>query len=138
VPDIRVVIDDHAVKLLADHPAVRAAIDRTQGELVNEMKRRCPVSPVGSGHETGHLRSSIRAFRQGDGSIIIGPTADYARYVIEGTPPHEIRSHGPWPLRNRETGRVFGPVVHHPGTQANPFVREAATEVASRHAGGQA
>jgi hypothetical protein len=102
---------------------------------VNEMKRRCPVSPVGSDHDSGHLRSSVQAFRQGDG-IIIGPTADYARFVVEGTRPHIIRSHGPWPLRNRATGQVFGPEVHHPGTRANPFVSEAAREVAARHAGG--
>jgi hypothetical protein len=42
-----------------------------------------------------------------------------------GTRPHIIRSHGPYPLRNRRTGQVFGPVVHHPGTQPRPFLRPA-------------
>jgi hypothetical protein len=130
---VRVQFDEHAIRLLAEDPAVRAAMDRTSAQIVNEMKRRCPVSPVGSGHESGHLRSSIHAFRQGDG-ILIGPTASYARYVVEGTPPHIIRSHGPWPLRD-EHGHVFGRVVHHPGTRAQPFVSEAAQAVAASNQG---
>jgi hypothetical protein len=75
---------------------------------------------------SGYLRSSVKAMRLPDGSIVVGPTAPYAKYVIEGTRPHEIRSHGPWPLRNRATGQVFGPRVHHPGTAANNFVLKAA------------
>src|SRR5262249_39040616 len=131
--DVRVTFDEHAISLLARDPGVQAFMDRLAGELVNEMKRRCPVSPVGRLHRSGTLRSSIHAFRQGDGSILVGPTADYAGYVIEGTPPHIIRSHGPWPLRNRETGAVYGPVVHHPGTRSQPFVWEALQAVAARH-----
>ena len=50
---------------------------------------------------------------------------DYAASVEMGSRPHVIRSHGPWPLRNRETGQVFGQVVHHPGTKAQPFMRPA-------------
>jgi hypothetical protein len=74
---------------------------------------------------SGYLRSSIHAFRLPDGSVIIGPTAPYGKFVNDGTLPHEIHSHGPWPLRNRATGQVFGPVVHHPGTRAQPFIQQA-------------
>jgi hypothetical protein len=163
--DARVVLDDAAIRLLVDAPSVRAAMSRVSAELVREMKRRCPVSkqvPVyaiaaaraeGRKHRrdrvanpvahagdfplrpSGYLRSSIRAVQLGDGSILIGPHAKYAEYVVRGTIPHEIVSHGPWPLRNRETGRVFGPHVHHPGTRAVPFPYEAAQEVAHRYAG---
>jgi hypothetical protein len=76
-------------------------------------------------HPSGYLRSSIHAFRQGDGSIIIGPTADYGEYVNDGTPPHEISSTGPWPLRNRASGQVFGRHVHHPGTRPVHFVERS-------------
>lgn len=77
---------------------------------------------------SGNLRRSIRSFRLSDGGAIIGPTAWYAKYVNNATRPHEIRSHGPWPLRNRATGQVFGPVVHHPGTIGSHFIeRTAAT-----------
>jgi len=75
---------------------------------------------------SGTLRSSINAFRMPDESIIIGPTAPYAKYVNNNTVPHVIRSTGPWPLRNRATGQVFGPVVHHPGTRGSHFIERTA------------
>jgi hypothetical protein len=78
---------------------------------------------------SGFLRSSIHAFREPDGSIIVGPTAPYARWVNDGTPPHDIDSTGSWPLRNRATGQVFGPHVHHPGTKAVHFIERAAEAV---------
>jgi|SRR5215472_18365567 len=78
---------------------------------------------------SGYLRNSIHAFRMPDHSIVVGPTADYAKYVLEGTEPHEIHSTGSWPLRNRATGQVFGPKVNHPGTRPQPFVAEAAESV---------
>ena len=55
----------------------------------------------------------------------------YAGFVSRGTRPHIIRSTGPWPLRNRDTGQVFGPVVNHPGAKPNNYL-----EVALRSAGG--
>lgn len=75
---------------------------------------------------SGTLRNSIRAFRESDESILVGPTAPYAEYVEEDTRPHVIRSTGPWPLRNRRTGQVFGPVVNHPGTTGQHFIRDTA------------
>jgi hypothetical protein len=42
-----------------------------------------------------------------------------------GTKPHVIESHGDYPLRNRETGQVFGRRVNHPGTKAQPHIRPA-------------
>jgi len=81
---------------------------------------------------SGFLRSSIRRFRMPDGSIIVGPTADYAEYVNNGTPPHGIDSTGPWPLRNRATGQVFGPHVNHPGTPATHFIERAAESIQGR------
>jgi hypothetical protein len=56
------------------------------------------------------------------GGYLIGPTANYGKWVNNGTPPHIIRSTGPWPLRNRATGQIFGPLVHHPGTKGAHFV----------------
>lgn len=75
---------------------------------------------------SGYLRSSIHAFRQADGSIIVGPTAPYAKFVNDDTEPHVIKSTGPWPLRNRASGQVFGPVVHHPGTKGAHFIEQTA------------
>lgn len=145
--EITVKWDDAAVKLWAEHgPEPMAAMDEISGRLVNTMKALCPVSKVepvyASGGATvpggvrypgdfplrpsGYLRSSIHAFRLPDGSVLIGPTAPYAEYVNNGTPAHSIDSTGPWPLRNRATGQVFGPHVDHPGTKATHFIERAA------------
>jgi hypothetical protein len=81
---------------------------------------------------SGYLRSSIVRVRAPDGSWLIGPTAPYASYVNDGTPPHGIDSTGPWPLRNRASGQVFGPHVNHPGTAPAHFIERAAESIAGR------
>lgn len=144
----RVEWNDRAVHAIGD-PNANAALARElyllAARIHLNMKRLCPVSPVVPVYArggrpvpggrryagdfplrpSGHLRQSIKRYRLGDGSWIIGPTADYAEYVNSGTVPHEIRSHGPWPLRNRATGQVFGRIVHHPGTRGVHFVERA-------------
>jgi hypothetical protein len=127
---VKVIWDDAAVHLWSHaDPSCLAALDAAAAALTLAMKRRCPVSPVGALHQSGFLRSSIRAFRLPDGSIIVGPTAPYAEYVTDGTAPHIIHSKGPWSLHNAETGQYFGPEVHHPGTAPNHFVVEAVGDV---------
>jgi len=149
---IRVVFDQAAIKAMAGSAGVQAALDQVAGRAVNAVKRAAPVSkvqpiyatrgatvPGGTRHAgdaplrpSGYLRSSVHAFRVGHDRII-GPTADYGGFVVEGTPAHSIDSTGPWPLRNRATGQVFGPHVNHPGTQANDFItRGMETMAASR------
>lgn len=66
------------------------------------------------------------------GGYMIGPTANYGKWVNNGTPPHIIRSTGPWPLRNRATGQVFGPLVHHPGTKGSHFVERTVLDIRGR------
>jgi hypothetical protein len=127
-----VVFNDAAVAGLHDSAAVRAVLDRVAADAVRTMKFLCPVSPVGPLHRSGNLRSSIHAFRQPDGDVLVGPTADYAEYVEYDTRPHLITSHGPWPLRNRETGQVFGRVVHHPGTRGQHFIQKTADSFEGR------
>jgi hypothetical protein len=124
--NIRVVINPAGVALLPRLPQVQAAAARLAGQIEARMKELCPVSPPGPLHRSGALRASISSSRRADGSWRIGPHRSYGRYVNEGTPPHIIRSHGRWPLRNRETGQVFGPIVHHPGTRAVHFIERAA------------
>jgi hypothetical protein len=50
------------------------------------------------------------------------PKAAYAAYVEFGTAPHIIQAVNARVLANKNTGQVFGPVVKHPGTKANPFL----------------
>jgi hypothetical protein len=98
-------------------------------------KRRCPVSPDGShGRPSGYARSKI-GWRLGRDDIslyvdVVSPalTPDgkpYGLFIEVGTDPHVIESHGPYPLRNRRTGQVFGRRVQHPGTEPQPYLRPA-------------
>lgn len=89
--------------------------------------RVCPI-------DTGALRSTITgeaARDRMDCRLSAGDTVvDYAAVVEVGGRAHIIRSHGPWPLRNRETGQVFGQVVRHPGTPAQPYLRPGVMAIA--------
>lgn len=135
--DVHVVWDDAAVQLSCDDPAgpIQRALDQLADGVVHSQKYRCPVSPIGPLHRSGELRSSIRKFRQPGGSILVGPTkqvegGDFLGTMMEvGTPPHIIRSKGPWSLHNRETGQFFGRVVHHPGTRPHPFIRPSVDDL---------
>lgn len=56
---------------------------------------------------------------------------DYAAMVHEGTRPHVIRPRQANALRFQVGSRtVFAKSVHHPGTKARPFLRNAADQVA--------
>lgn len=120
-----------------NQPAIRALLTSPDGPVAKELiraaqvvtkgaKRRCPVSPAGSGgNRSGHLRSSIGwDLNVNPLYTDVGTDVSYALYPEYGTKPHVIRSKGPWPLRDSK-GRVFGPVVHHPGTRATPYLRPA-------------
>lgn len=107
-----------------------------RAEIVTQgAKRRAPVSPDGShGRGSGYMRSHI-GWRYGRDTLglyaVVESTArtpdgaPYALFVEVGTRPHEIRTKGRYPLRNRKTGQVFGPVVDHPGTAPQPYLRPA-------------
>lgn len=80
------------------------------GDLVSTIKMRFPGGLVG------------QVTVGGRGPLV--QSAPYWRFVEYGTAPHWIDSTGPWPLRD-EYGNVFGRRVWHPGTTANPFMRNA-------------
>lgn len=99
----------------------------------NAVRQEAPVDAQGGG---GALkRSVVMRARDGAGrftsqagrnpaivSFEIAVEVPYASYVIRGTKPHTIKSHGPWSLHNRKTGAFFGHMVRHPGAKANNFI----------------
>jgi hypothetical protein len=70
---------------------------------------------------TGYLVQNW-AFEVGNLQARWYPKAQYAPYVEFGTAPHIIKATNKRVLANAQTGDVFGPIVHHPGTKANPFL----------------
>lgn len=79
---------------------------------------------------TGNLRSSQFSRIESAGMIVRGTLenrASYARYVHDGTRPHEISARNATVLRfpGHDGQPVFRAVVHHPGTRPRPFLLEA-------------
>jgi hypothetical protein len=99
---------DHLCHLIAE---------QVTDEVFDDALVGCPV-------DEGELIASLDASVTGsDGRVSVG--TDHWRFVEYGARPHIILSHGPWPLRNRKTGQVFGPIVHHPGSPEQAFMRRA-------------
>ena len=134
---VQLVFDEAAMAELLHGPAGPVArMLETKGEIVTQGgKRRAPVSPDGSnGRPSGYLRSQIY-WKLGADAIVLfvdiftpATTPDGFPYGLAqevGTAPHVIASHGNYPLRNARTGQVFGPIVNHPGTAAQPHIRPA-------------
>jgi hypothetical protein len=92
-------------------------VERVTREVHGDARRGAAV-------DTGEMLSSIRWEMRGDDGYVLVSAPHWAT-VEYGSAPHVIESHGPWPLRNAETGEVFGRRVHHPGTPAQPFMRPA-------------
>lgn len=106
-------------------------IRRVHGNLTSRIAR---LAKEKAPSDSGHLRSLIRedqAFFGGMLTMYGGVTshADYSAAVHDGSRPHEIRAHGTGGLSFPWHGRqAFFRSVHHPGTKANPFLRDAARE----------
>ncbi len=98
------------------------AINRIVLKVERDAKRNAPVNKRGGG---GNLRQSIKSSMIGiaRGKVEVG--ADYGVYVHEGTRPHIIRVRQRKVLADKRQGKIFGKVVQHPGTKANPFLQKA-------------
>lgn len=93
---------------------------RVGSETVNEAKK---ISP----YKTGNLKKDIQVISVNDKSVTIGNTtlAPYAKFVHYGTKPHIIKVKKAKALANKKSGLVFGKKVNHPGTKANPYLKNA-------------
>ena len=81
---------------------------------------------------TGYLASTV--YKQvSDNEGVVGVAASYARVVVEGSAPHEIRPANGGVLAFMIAGKmVFTPIAHHPGTKPNPFMQNALEEAQSK------
>ena len=75
--------------------------------------------------KTGYLASTVYK-KVTDSEGFVGVAASYAKFVVEGTAPHEIRAAEGGVLSFMVAGKhIFTPIVHHPGTKPNPFLQNA-------------
>ena len=112
------------VRLARESHRVRsAAIDHA----ADTAQRLCAV-------DTGALISTIEGAAEVDSMasrLSAGDAVtDYAAVVELGGRPHEIRSHGAYPLRDGD-GNTYGRVVQHPGTPAQPYLRPGVMSIAA-------
>lgn len=95
-----------------------------RGQLVLEQMYR--EAPKDTGLLQATFRLQARTAGGGYGATVIAGregVTDYLRYILEGTPPHEIRARRARALRFVAGGRVrFATRVRHPGTAANDFI----------------
>jgi len=108
---------------------ISRAVEQSVFLVEGEAKRLAPVNKQTGG---GNLRQSIKASMKTSyvGEVDVG--AKYAAAVHEGTRPHVIEARNKKVLANRRQGQFFGKKVNHPGTKAQPFLREAAEKSALR------
>lgn len=103
------------VRFIAED-AMLLGTDQTRNDIAS-------TAPIASGRLAGAFTQTLSAGGDRITATISNNTA-YARYVTEGTAPHEIRAVNAktlafyWP----KAGRTVFPVsVQHPGTQPNLF-----------------
>ena len=88
------------------------------------LKAKAPVAKENG----GRLRESIRHKQLNGGGLTVTfyTEVPYAKYVLDGTRPHEIRPRTAKALHWKGAGGdVFAQVVNHPGTKANKFPERA-------------
>jgi hypothetical protein len=114
-------IDHGAIERLPGSEPVDGPVRRCADTIFAESQVRVPVD---SGHlrETGFVDGGSSEYR-------IGYTAEYAAYVEFGTGPHIIHADPGGELAFAGAGgMVFTDEVHHPGTEAEPYLGPAATK----------
>jgi hypothetical protein len=102
--------------------AARAWADQVGPLVKRELQNKAPVSPNGDGalRKSVRYRSKVLASR----AEITFTAVDYARFVIDGTPAHEIRPRNKRALWWEGAAHPV-PMVRHPGTRPNDFVTRA-------------
>lgn len=105
---------------LANYPAISAPIIQraiVAAQAILAKSTTGATVPI----RTGYLVQNW-AFEVGNLQARWYPKASYAPFVEFGTAPHEIRPVNKRVLANAKTGEIYGKLVHHPGTRANPFM----------------
>jgi HK97 gp10 family phage protein len=112
-----------------DFEAVAETLDDETKQLL--VKRLAEVAYYeafyGAPWKSGRLARSIVVEVDEDGEAKIQALAPYAKFVVEGTRPHEIHPAGASVLvfKARSGDLVFTRLVRHPGTKPNPFLQRA-------------
>src|ERR1019366_7757339 len=104
---------------------------KAANEIRNQAVLASPVenSSIGGWGQAGALRAGwqIRTKRLGrmNAFIEVFNPVPYASIIEYGTKPHLIVAKNKKVLANFKEKKIFGKVVHHPGTKPHPMLRPA-------------
>jgi hypothetical protein len=115
------------------YPNFNHMLNGAGGMVDNNMRRRALTVQAAArrqvGKRTGFLAKSIHSRRSRDtfGPYwYVGSTVSYAYMHHEGTRPHVIARSGGGKLRFATSGGiVFAPIVRHPGTKPNRYLKDS-------------
>ena len=115
------------------YPNFNHMLNGAGGMVDNNMRRRALTVQAAArrqvGKRTGFLAKSIHSRRSRDtfGPYwYVGSTVSYAYMHHEGTRPHTIMRSGGGKLRFATSGGiVFAPIVRHPGTRPNRYLKDS-------------
>jgi len=115
------------------YPNFNHMLNGAGGMVDNNMRRRALTVQAAArrqvGKRTGFLAKSIHSRRSRDtfGPYwYVGSTVSYAYMHHEGTRPHTIMRSGGGKLRFATSGGiVFAPIVRHPGTKPNRYLKDS-------------
>lgn len=126
------------VKFAATWVRQVAGIADPKMRVVAELVKRYQVEHIPVGHDVSHSREPGYARDRIAVRVTIGPNGfkvfevgsdattpegfPYPVVLDVGSRPHEIESHGDYPLRTAD-GEVLGKKVNHPGTQPTNWCR---------------
>lgn len=123
--------------VVIDTTAIRKALVELNGDLQTAAAKSLDEATEAAAQDarattefkdrTGELRQSIESGR-GTGAAFtsfVRAGAAYASFVEDGTPPHEIVSHGGMLSFVVNGQRIFRRKVNHPGTSPRPFMEHA-------------
>ena len=119
-----------SVSVRLDRRAVERLLRLPGGLVDRNMRRRVDrAAQVARRTAPGSMGDFISSSFERRGNDPIGTITSRhpaTIYVVSGTRPHTIRPVRAQALRFTVGGRVvFASVVHHPGTEANPFLQRA-------------
>jgi hypothetical protein len=121
-----------SITYVPNEPALFEMLNSSTGEVADDLEKRgqrvLSGARVDVGVETGALLADLHVSMEGGRTgptAYIGSNLDYALAHHEGTQPHEIQAQPGRALVFSYNGiRIFRHKVHHPGTQANPFLQK--------------
>lgn len=127
---VDVTVDTRRIQQLAG--LVKNAVDASTKTIAHTLQQEVTQKTP---KKTGKLQRGW-TIRSIGNTFAVENAVNYARFVISGTKPHDIKPTRRHVLAfNCRGGKVFAKRVHHPGTKPNNFTAKATDSALGKFAG---